>query len=319
MDRHRRFGAKRVQPPLVGGAERAKPAVEDLHHADHARAPGDDGHAQQAAGPIAGAPVDFRIETRVLVSIQNVDHAARGEAFPRNAGIRGEADLRAVDAVRGVRKQFIALGVVQEEGSALGVQKLRRRRQDLGEQRPEADFRDDRTDDFEQHCLLALLALDFFEQARVLERGSGLLRQPLEQALILGVEVPGVLVQDLRDADHFAALVADRHAQDISGAITGAPVDLLVEALVVIGVRRNDFRLSLGEYRTGDADVAGKADFPHRIALHHARVQFPGFGIVQEQGTAIGAQRVADHLHQTREQHVEREAVGNPVGDVGDR
>jgi hypothetical protein len=127
---------------------------------------------------------------------------------------------------------------------------------------------------------------------------------------------PDLLVQHLGDADHLAVLVADRHAEDVARAVAGAPVHLLVEARVGIGVG-DDFRLAAGEHRTGDAEVAGEADFADGVALHHAREQFVGFGIMQEQRTAVGVQRLGHDFHQARKQHVQRKAVVDPVGDVG--
>ncbi len=63
----------------------------------------------------------------------------------------------------------------------------------------------------------------------------------------------------------------------------------------------------------------GKADFADGIALHDAREQLIGLGIVQEQRTAVGIQRLGDNLHQARKQDIKGKAVGNPIGNVGQR
>jgi hypothetical protein len=178
------------------------------------------------------------------------------------------------------------------------------------------DFGNDRDADFQQHGFLALLALDLFEQARVLQRRGRLQREAFEQFLVLAVEIARLLVQHLGNADHLAVLVADRYAEDVARAIAGAAVHLLVEAWVGIGVG-DDFRLAAGEHRTGDAEVAGEADLADGVALHHARKQFVGFRVMQEQRTAVGIEGLGHHCHQARKQHVERQAVGNAVGDVG--
>ncbi len=180
------------------------------------------------------------------------------------------------------------------------------------------DLGDDRDADFKQHGFLALLPFDLLEQARILERGGSLQRQAFEQALVFAVEVAGTLVQHLGDADHLAVLVADRNAEDVARAVAGAPVHLLVEARIGVGVG-DDFRLAAGEHRAGDAEPAGEADLADDVALHDAREQFIGFGIVQEQRTAVGVQRLGHHLHQARKQYVEGKAVGNAVGNVGQR
>jgi hypothetical protein len=128
----------------------------------------------------------------------------------------------------------------------------------------------------------------------------------------------GVLVQHLGDADHLALLVADRDAEDIARAVAGVPVYVLVEARVLIGVG-DDLRLAAGEHRSGDADMGGEANLADGVALHHPREQFAGVGVVEEQRTAVGVERLGHHFHQARKQHVEREAVRNAVGDVGER
>jgi hypothetical protein len=127
-----------------------------------------------------------------------------------------------------------------------------------------------------------------------------------------------MLVQHLGDADYLVMLVADRHAEDVAGAVAGAPVDVLVEACIEIGVG-NDFGLAAGEHRAGDAQMAGEADFADDVTLHDARKQFVCFGVEKKQRTAVGVQRFGDDFHQARKQDVERQAVGNPVGDVGQR
>jgi len=143
-------------------------------------------------------------------------------------------------------------------------------------------------------------------------------RQAFEQALVLGVEVAGKLVQHLGDADHLALLVADRHAQDVARAIARLAIDVLVEPGVGVGIA-DDFGFAAGEYRAGDAHVVGKADFANGVALQHAREQLAGIWVVEEQRAAVGVQCLGDDFHQAREEHVEREAVVDPVGDVGQR
>ena len=260
------------QPPFVGAAKHAALAIQYLHHAYPALAPGENRHAQQAVGAVAGVPVELRVETGIAVGVANVDHAAGTEAFPGDTRICREANLLAANTAGDTRKQFVTGGVVEKQGAAVGFEQRGRRRHDFGQQRIEVDLGDDRDAYFQQHGFLALLAFDFLEQARVFECRRGLQRQPFKQPLVFAVEVADMLVQRLGDADHFAVLVADRDAENIPGAVAGAPVDLLIEARVGIHIG-DDFGLAAGEHRTGDAEVAGEANFADDIALHDPREQ----------------------------------------------
>ena len=271
-----------------------------MHHADLAFAAGDDGHAQHAVGAVAGVAVDLLVEARVGVDVGQVDHLAVAEALAGQPGIGGKADAFGGDAAGHAGIEFLGGGIIEKQRAAVGEQRGRRRH-DLFQQRIEMDFRDDGNADFEQHRLLALLAFDFLEQAGVLEGRRSLQRQAFEQALVLGVEIAGELVQHLGDADHLALLVAYRHAEDVAGLVTGLAVDLLVETRVGIGVA-DDFRFAAREYRAGDAEMAGETDLAHGVALQHAREQLAGFGIVEEERAAVCVQRFGHHLHQAREQ-----------------
>lgn len=158
--------------------------------------------------------------------------------------------------------------------------------------------------------------IDFLEQPRVFD-GDGRLRREGAQAAFIGVaELAALAIQDLHDADLALAAGDDRHAQQALGAVAGMP--LLVETRVGIGVG-DDHRLAAGEYRAGHAEMAGEADLADGIALQHAREQLLGLGIVKEQRTAVGVQRLGDHFHQARKQYVEGKAVGDAIGDVGQR
>ncbi len=312
------LGRECPQPPFVGTAERPALAVQDLHDADLALAPGDDRHAQHAVGTVAGVPVDLGIEAGIAVGVGNVDHPPAAEAFAGNAGIGREADLRTADAAGDAGKQLVAYHVVEEQGAAVCIEQRGGRGHDLHQQRIEVDFGNDRGADFEQHGFLALLALDLLEQPRILERRGSLQRQPFEQALVFGVELSAALVQHLGDAYHLALLVADRNAEDVARVVAGVAVDVLIEARVGIGIG-DDLGLAAGEDRAGDTEVAGEADFADRIALDYPREQLIGLGIVQKQRTAVGVQGLGDHGHQARKQDVEREAVRDAVGYIGKR
>ena len=103
------------------------------------------------------------------------------------------------------------------------------------------------------------------------------------------IEIAETLVQRLGYADHLAVLVVDRNAENIPGTVAGMPVDFLIEARVGIGVV-NDFRLTAGKHRAGNAEMDGEADFSYDIALHHPREQLIGLGIVKEQRAAVGVE-----------------------------
>ena len=174
----------------------------------------------------------------------------------------------------------------------------------------------DRLGDRQQLDLLALRLLQPFDQKRLFERAGRVPVDRLGQLQIGLAERPRPLVQHLGDADRVAVAVAQRHAQDIAGAVAGAAVDLRVEARVLVGVG-DDLGGAGAEHRAGDAGIGRDADLGHAVAAQHARKQLAGVAVVQKQGRPLGVQRFQDQVDQPRQLAVEREFLGDRVGHLG--
>ncbi|MNC85616.1 hypothetical protein D3C83_12260 [compost metagenome] len=65
--------------------------------------------------------------------------------------------------------------------------------------------------------------------------------------------------------------------------------------------------------------IGGKPHFAHDIALHDPGEELLRVGVVQEQRAALHVERLGHDVHQAGKQHVQRQRVRNPVGNVDQR
>src|SRR5215472_11108306 len=92
------------------------------------------------------------------------------------------------------------------------------------------------------------------------------------------------------------------------------PVDPGVEARILVGVV-DDLGDTRDKDRAGDAYVLRYADLGHPVSAGNPRKQLPGVGVVQKERGPLDIERLGDQLDQAGQLMVEREPLGDRVGD----
>ena len=115
---------ERAQPRLVLLRERAVALVEHLGDPDPPARFVDDRRRQDRAGDEPGAFVDLLAEPRVGIGIGDVFGHAAGEHRACDPLGRGDADFARFDSGGIDRDQLVALGIVDEQRRAFGVEQF---------------------------------------------------------------------------------------------------------------------------------------------------------------------------------------------------
>jgi hypothetical protein len=129
LERHRDAARQRLEEGQVGVVERARVAVHHLQDADRSLAR-DQRRGQDAAGEVAGRPVDAGIEAGIGLDVVDPDRLAGLQRCPRNAAVGGEAEAGESDGDvlplgDDVGEIELALRLVEEEHRRpLGVEHL---------------------------------------------------------------------------------------------------------------------------------------------------------------------------------------------------
>jgi hypothetical protein len=105
-------------------APRRRALVQHLGHADRPAVAVAQRHAQDVAGPIAGAPVDLRVKASILVGVGDDLGGVGAEHGAGDAGIGRDADLGHAVAAQHPRKQLVGIAVVQKQRRPLGIERL---------------------------------------------------------------------------------------------------------------------------------------------------------------------------------------------------
>src|SRR5262249_41445265 len=111
--------------------------VEDLHDSDENVLVIDQRQGQHAARPVAGSPINLRIETLVRVAVRDVDDPTVARAGARNAGARRDADRGY--ASRDFENQLVRGGIVQPHRTAIGMKNLFSSVHHLGQHRHQVE------------------------------------------------------------------------------------------------------------------------------------------------------------------------------------
>src|SRR5262249_46337847 len=136
---------------------------------------------------------------------------------------------------------------------------------DAGEQSIDVQLGRDRLGDLQELQLFAPRLLETLLHLRLLEGARGMAADRLQERHVGRGKRARALVQHLGDADDLVGAVAERDAKYAAGAISGAPVDVRIEAWVAVGVV-DDFGDTRAEYRAGDANGLRDPDFRHALA-----------------------------------------------------
>ncbi|MBW1880358.1 MAG: hypothetical protein JRJ84_18510 [Deltaproteobacteria bacterium] len=122
------------------------------------------------------------------------------------------------------------------------------------------------------------------------------------------------LVEALDHRDDPVVLVAQRHADQGTGAVAAVLVPALVEAGVPVGVLEQDAITGLGD-PSGDPLPDAEVDLLHLVALHHLGPQLVAFPVDDVQGGAVRIHQGGDLLHHHLEQRVDVQGGPDGAGD----
>ena len=305
---------ERLQPLLVLVREDAAALVQHLRDADHLVVLVDDRHAEDRPREEPGLLVEGGIEPEVGIGIGDVHALAGREDRTGNAEMAGEADFADLAARGHAREQGSGGGVVKEDGRPLGVEHPGRFLHDPDEDCRQIEFGADLRDQFEEGGLLDPDLLDLLDILVALKGDRRLARHFGEQLEIVPRERPIPLVETLHDADRLAGERPHRHADHALRAIAGALVDARIEALVRIGIGRDD-RLARIEGVAGEARAVENADLVGKVALRNPRIEFGGARIVEKERSAIAVELAGGHFHEFVQKSVEGLLEGAAAGN----
>jgi hypothetical protein len=123
LERDRRLVGDRLQQAQIGAIEPPVALVENLDGADRRARVAAQGNAHHRPGVKAGALVDGGIEARIAIGVIDDRRALGREHRAGDARGGGDADLGDLAAERDPRIELAALGVMEKDGAALGVER----------------------------------------------------------------------------------------------------------------------------------------------------------------------------------------------------
>ena len=138
-------------------------------------------HVEQVASAEPGNPINFRIETRVGIGVGYIKHVSAGERRTSDPDACRYANLISLTAFGDFRAQLVLPRVLDEKRRPLGIEKLRRRRHDAGEQGIEVQLGGDCLGDRQQLELLLPGLFEPLHQMHLLERARGVAIDRLEK------------------------------------------------------------------------------------------------------------------------------------------
>ena len=183
--------------------------------------------------------VEFRIEARVGIGVDDVEGLAGGKSRASQSAIARQPDFLCFGPLGYARPELAGLRIVNEQGAAFGGSQLGRRLHDFFQQRIEVEIAGNGAAHLQQDNFVAMRGLQLLDKPGVLERGGGLGRDRVEQSGVGVVKAAIGLIQDLGDADYRPVAVADRDAKNVARPVAGLLVRLRTEPGIPISVGNN--------------------------------------------------------------------------------
>lgn len=165
---------------------------------------------------------------------------------------------------------------------------------------------------------LEVAALERLEEQHVVQNAGDLHGHRLHELRVVRLEGAGPAVEHLDRSEQPTTHVPQRGGDERPGPKAGEPVDLRVEARVVVGVI-DAYDFLAPDDMPDDALVRGDADLLERGALEHARPQLAARLVEHEQGRRFGAEQRRHAVDDQLEQPVEIARGGKLHPDVEHR